>query len=490
MAAGDPQLAQLRQSVADLAQAQRALHLRVEALTTLVEERATEGASSAPSASLSELPPVPPGPRRSFLRRAARFVLRKTLGTARKLWDAAHPDPPWADEIILVRGKKPAEIPRLLSPDQASDARAEDLLWTAPPPADLPTNFSEIACLLVAIENLDLLRYDLPGGSRWIVRRALWSEAGLDLAALERVARAAQRPLGKVLGGAPDLDGPLPALPDGRPLLRRSGAHLIAALEMPRQWHLPLAPLATPSSDRPARLIIAEESLTRGFDRALARTLRERTLRERTLGEEPQTVLAVLAGDALSRRRAASLARMHDRVWFLGDFEEPCHDDVLAYLGGGAEVLRLGPTGTSPAEWGAAHAQEPEAIDPADRESLRRELGADDSTLVVLWSDDLIPASRPEDFVLLAHTLRDHRELLFVLDGEGPLLGSVRDLRAYFGVERLVIVSKSVDAAADIFCRTAPSPFPDRLRAARAAGMRVLTAEEEPLADALREMTR
>ena len=461
----DPQIAQLRQSVADLAASQRALQLRVEALTTILEQRADTSFEAAAS---TPLPPAPPAPRRSFTRRAARFLLRKTLGTARKLWDAAHPDPPWADEIVFVRGEKARPLPRLFLPESAAEADDEDLIWTSTPPDDLPANFAAIVCRLAAIEHLSVLRWDLAGGSSWIVRKALWdAEEGLDLAALALAVTYAETPLGKVLGPS-SLDGPLPEFLSRGPLLRRSGRHLVAATDTPRSWNLalhPPPPTEEPAASEAAAWIVVREPLARGLDRMLARTLQD----------DPDVAIAILAGDDLSRRRAADLARISPRVWYLGDFEEACFAELLPSLGATPDKLR-------------EPSSEPVAltVDPQDRAALRRELGADESTVVVLWGDDLVPEAHPEDFVTTAHALRDRPEFLFVIDGEGSRLSAVRDLRAYLGVERLTIVTRPTDAAADVVCCTAAMPFPERLEAARAGGLRVLGPED--LEAALREI--
>ncbi len=109
----------------------------------------------------------------------------------------------------------------------------------------------------------------------------------------------------------------------------------------------------------------------------------------------------------------------------------------------------------------------PEPDAPAGaRARLRGELGWPSGAVVVAMCGDFVAERRPEDFVALAHRLRDDERFHFLLAGDGPLAADLQDLRRLFGANRLRIERPRHDlaeilGAADVACTTAErEPFP------------------------------
>jgi glycosyltransferase involved in cell wall biosynthesis len=98
--------------------------------------------------------------------------------------------------------------------------------------------------------------------------------------------------------------------------------------------------------------------------------------------------------------------------------------------------------------------------------AVRQALGLEEDHRLVVMESDLTPTQRPEDFVAVAHRLRDRRDLHFRLIGAGPLSGTVCDLAHYFGLERFALVPPTytpvnLAAAAEIIVSTAERhPWP------------------------------
>ncbi len=120
-----------------------------------------------------------------------------------------------------------------------------------------------------------------------------------------------------------------------------------------------------------------------------------------------------------------------------------------------------------------------------DRRSRRRELGVPDDALLVVMAADLVAGERPEDFVALAHRLRDDERFVFLLAGDGPLAAAVHDLAGLLASRRLLLrpppaALPELLTAGDLYCSTAEShAFPDALLTALALGLpAVATAPE------------
>lgn len=119
----DERYEQLKEAVRDLAAGQHDLHQRLEALVSVVAGIKDGNSTPAADQVSSESPAADPGtafvPQRATrswraqTKRAAGFVLRHTLGTARRIWDAASPDPLWADQVVLRISGTAVNLPRL-----------------------------------------------------------------------------------------------------------------------------------------------------------------------------------------------------------------------------------------------------------------------------------------------------------------------------------------------------------------------------------------
>ncbi|MEM9594132.1 MAG: glycosyltransferase [Acidobacteriota bacterium] len=113
---------------------------------------------------------------------------------------------------------------------------------------------------------------------------------------------------------------------------------------------------------------------------------------------------------------------------------------------------------------------------PEDKRNARGRLGVQPGRLLVAMAADLVADERPEDFVGIAHVLRERRDLTFLLVGRGPLAGTVADLVRYFEPGNLRFLPQAdlgeVLTAADLYCSTAErQTLPFALGAALAHGV-------------------
>ncbi len=471
---------------------------------------------------------------RPRLKRWARFVLRSTLGKVRWIWDAAHPRPPWGDVRLLVRDA-PGTLPSLTIVAEEGDAGeirawlegqtdrdtsvatagesiAGDYAWHAGPGtvggalADLPATFVESARLLLASEALGFVCFETPRGSRWLVGRELRRANGkLDLDALAR--RAKRRPgvvLGKIAGGDPDLLPRALCRPEIRRRLRRDGPYVVAVATKPRvvkhRLSKPPHPNPLPQGEREPdseglapegrSLLLLTAALAGGRERAAAAALDGHR-------DAPRIVASTVAQDDW-RGRWRALERSTPYVYALGGvFADELHADLVHALivRHGVERLVYFDDGEPPPIIGELSRRSAELrIDPlrpvvktpevaaGDGGRLRDALGWPADAVVVVMCADLIPEQRPEDFVALAHRLRDDERFRFLLVGAGPLASGVRDLGRLLDLENLRVERPErnlgdVLDAADVVCSTAERDlFPHAVPAALLLGRPAIAA--------------
>jgi hypothetical protein len=314
--------------------------------------------------------------------------------------------------------------------------------------------------------------------------------------------------------GAPpgSLPLPEPRLGDSSPGggdagLRRVGDLLLARSAAPGRHRVllrPLAPAGTPSASedatRPAVALLLADPLTCGRERWLADLLAAQ-------GDLLRLFVVALAIDGdLAARRLAALARAQGAVYPLPDLFPPLlWPSLLAHLrvrhgigravgvGQGAaleELLAAWPVGSDPGTGVArvgtlACAPPAEAVPPpearaAGRAPARERLGLPAGARVAAQVGDLVWERRPEDFAALAERFRDDPAWTFLWVGEGPLEPVLRDLVAWYGLERFHVAPAStaledVLCAADVLVSTAErEPFPWELALGRASGLPVV----------------
>ena len=524
-------LDKLQEAVADLADAQHDAHLRLDALIDAVApEAAGEETTGEAAGGEATRPPRPiafetPSPRgwRSRLKAWARLVLRSTVGKARWIWDAAHPRPPWGDVLLTVRDP-PASLPSLTvvlrdgddgawldrqtdrdlqitRTDEITDGHPidSDYAWHVEADlttADLPATFLESARRLLATEALGFVYFTSPRAVYWLVSRELRQASGkLDLEALDR--RAKRRPgevLGKIAGGDSELLPRALCRPEIRRRVRRSGPYVVAVATKPRnvkhRLKRPRIEATRPRDEpRPGVLVLLTTALAGGLERAVAATLEELT-------SETPPVVASTVSQTGWRARWRALERSTPYVYALGGvFAEELHADLVHGLivrHGVERVLLAAGERPALAEELRRHssslrieelrpAAEPAATD-GDGGRLRREIGWPGDALVIAMCADLIAEQRPEDFVALAHRLRDDERFRFLLVGDGPLTADLRDLGRLFGLENLRVERPERDLgeildAADVVCTTAErDPYPYAVPAALGQGCPVVAA--------------
>ncbi len=525
--AGAARLAKLQEAVADLAAAHHEVHRQLDALTGAVEQMADDrsGDGEDSAADIDQPLPaafVPPVAQRGWrprLKGWAKVVLRSTLGKLRHVWDSAHPRPPWGDDVRFLLEDAPAKLPSLtvVIPAGAEaggiEARLErqtdgdvvqrihdpnavpaidtDYVWDVRP-GDVGSTLVETARLLLATEELGFACFQTPGtADQWIVARELrHPDGGLDAEALCR--RAKRRPgrvLGKIAGGDDELLPRALCRPQIRRRVRRSGRYVLAVATRPRTVEHRLAPPRvetrsapedTSGDDRPSALLLLTADLAGGLERVVAAMLED-------MVKDVRPVLATTVQlTRLSAPRWRALERFTPHLYALGDiFAEQLHagliQELLARHGAGS-LLHAGGGKAWPAlaadlrqRLPGLHVTEPALrlvvnpateLEPDAGSGVRRELGWPEDAVVVAMCADLIAGQRPEDFVALAHRLRDDDRFRFLLAGDGPLAGSVRDLARLFGLRNLRTEPAQRElgeilAAADIVCTTAEhDPYP------------------------------
>ncbi len=366
-----PRLAQLEESVSDLAAAQKHLEERFARLLDLVErlrgndEGEPVADSAIPPSAPLPLPALAPG----LPSRAVRFVLRRVVGALRRLWQATDPAPPWDGEVRLVRGEKRVAPPRVarIRASEASaaencDANNCDYVWIVPPAAPEPTTGEiETVKLLLASEELGFVIFTPPFAngpgrappSHWVVARELYDPATiLDSEALERRLRHhPERVVGKRVGASSWLLPP-PLLGQGawRELLRPSGPWLLPRRPAPQLYEHRLsspARPAPPGDGRPGGLFVLDTPLTEGLAATLARVL------EAAAGRARPVLVDLLpqAGPAARRfRQLGALAPAHGLAGALEPELFPALLEHLALRHGATRLIHIG-SRESAARW-------------------------------------------------------------------------------------------------------------------------------------------
>ena len=523
-------LDKLQEAVTDLAAAHHDVHRQLDALAGAVDQMATEqlddgndvDAAADHSLPADFVPPVAQRGWRPRLKGWARAALRSTLGKLRHVWDAAHPRPPWGDEVRFLVRDTPARLPSLsvvLPTGAETEGTCARLAWQTDDgvqlsrdpnagvdtdyvwdvgPGDVPPTFIATARLLLATEELGFACFQTPGAAdQWLVARELRHPAGgLDGEALCR--RAKRRPgqvLGKIAGGDDELLPRALCRPEIRRRVRRSGRYVLAVATRPRTVEHRLRPVRAETrtippdagaDGQPGVLVLLTADLAGGLERVLAAMLEDLS------GDVPPVLATTVPLTTLAAPRWRALERFTPYLYPLGDvFAEALHAGLIQELIARHSVSRLLQAGDGEAWPGLAGALrrrlpelevdeptlspiagQPAAPAAGAGPALRRALGWTEEAIVVTMCADLIAGQRPEDFVALAHRLRDSDRFRFLLFGDGPLAASVRDLERLFGLHNLHVEPRArglyeVLDAADVVCTTAESdPFPHAVIAA------------------------
>lgn len=591
----------LRQAVDDLTAEIRDLRAQRDAISEAYEQLRAGVAAPAGAGQALSPPPQQPGSA-ALLRRAAKGLIRGTLGSVRRLWRVADPAQRFVVDLRLAR-EPAAALPSItVVVDAGADAgRASDRLaalaaqtaeqlevavWDRGSDAlevrsprgvdvrraaaasrdellsavtgsylatlgegvpELPTTLFETLQWLLSSEDLAYVRVFAPPvdddgdppPQLLLCRRELWQLDGIDLAGL--AARAARRPvLGKTIGLTGRLDAAVPRLatlgPGSGRLVCRTGRYDVWAGSrsgpVPHQARSLSAGPDAGNRDRPALLVLAAVPMIGGAAGLVAATVRE--LR----GSGRCVVVSTAADHALGAARALQLERLGATVYELGSTlppeiwgsavdriatgltpgavlavgHDPRLDGAVGRLqAGGARIVAL-PVGDGPSFGGAdarivaddlpgrADAPRGEAEDqvpvpagwilevvargtaPQQRQRVRSELGVPEDRRLVVAVTDLVAAGRPEDVVVVADLLRREPGLCFVLVGDGPLAGSIRDLISFLAVDTLHLRRPrhslaELAAAADLVLDPSSEPVARPLvAAALAAGTPVVTA--------------
>lgn len=462
-AGSSAELAQLRESVADLAKDLRDQREQMVAAIEVLEAlRAGRDPSSLPPLAAAAQP-FPPPP--SLARRVVGGVLRRARAVVRRLRGASDPTPrvvPMLDPQASAKPLPTLSVVSVGGESTPSLGSAEILAITRADVGDLPSSLLEIIQWIFALEPLDFvdLRFDDAspeslggeGVEIFCVRRELWDPAdGLSVAALAR------RP-GVVRGKAVRLGG---GYPTGRSRIAGDALRPLARAEQyflsPRRargtHYQPLRALsaaARGAGDGAGGGELHGAVLTASPVESAAALLLE--IMARVGGAWIVFVLEPMSPFAW--RRMMRLERFGARVYPLaGTFPVQLLAPLLAHLArrhgldrwirlGGADALEslLGATlladfaQIEPPEelpWSVDAAALRDRASSAARASLRGELGLDDDDILITWHGDLVPAERPEDFVALAHRLRG-AGFVFLLVGDGPLAPSVADMVRYY----------------------------------------------------------
>lgn len=591
----------LRQAVDDLTAEIRDLRAQRDAISEAYEQLRAGAAAPAGAGQALSPPPQQPGSA-ALLRRAAKGLIRGTLGLVRRLWRVADPAQRFVVDLRSA-GEPAAALPSItVVVDAAADAgRASDRLAALAAQTaeqlevavwdrgrgtlevrsargvdvrratassrdellsavtgsylatlgegvfELSTTLFETLQWLLSSEDLAYVRVFAPPvdddgdppPQLLLCRRELWQPNGIDLAAL--AARAAHRPvLGKTVGLAGRLDAAVPRLatlgPGSGRLVCRTGRYDVWAGSrsgpVPHQARpLPAGPDAG-NRDRPTLLVLAAVMMTGGAADLVAATVRE-------LCDSGRCVVVSTAADhALGAARALQLERLGATAYELGSTLQPeiwgsavdriaarLTPDVVLAVGhdprldgavarlqaGGARIVAL-PVGDGPSFAGAdarivaddlpgraevprGEAEQqvpvpagwilevvPRGTAPQQRQRVRSELGVPEDRRLVVAVTDLVAAGRPEDVVVVADQLRREPGLCFVLVGDGPLAGSVRDLICFLAVDTLHLRRPrhslgELAAAADLVLDPSSEPVARPLvAAALAAGTPVVTA--------------
>ena len=610
----------LEEAVRDLGQDVGNLRQQLSALVGAVE-RLRPGTSPAevvpggPDAAAEE-PPTPPVARASLPVRAAKKLLRLTLGSARRVWQASAPAMPALQGLelrldretvaappslgVVVEAEPVAGREEELTRQRLGEARSEVALWnpstgalavraagssawsssralsspevlaalrsdlvlslprTSPP---LAPELVEVLGWVAASEGVQLIQLvdeqvSRQGGRDLLLcARRLWNgfEAPVP-AALAQAAQGSGPVFGKIVSrsSAPGFllvaSGSLG--PGSRAHLRREGPYYLATRTASGWVRHRLRPLAAGSgpvtgSEPFPVMVVVTSPLAGGVEVWLGDLLGE-------LVDAVRVVLLVATGpDPLTALRTAALRALGVSAYPLGGFlDQRLWPSVVVSMTrrlGARRVLHVGSGGpvleellkgehgvevvdlpldesgcrvvapetgrARPSVLLAPSAASRSSLDrsggvtlrclrlalptpppiPAEgrRDHVRASLGLPRDARLVLMVSDLLPVKRPEDFVALAHRLRDHEELRFLLVGEGPLAGAVLDLARYYALPRFTLEPPRLPladlvVAADVVVSTAEAePFPHALLQALAQRTPVVAPAVDDVAELL-----
>ncbi|MEM9555664.1 MAG: glycosyltransferase [Acidobacteriota bacterium] len=519
-------LERLRETVAELARHQVALHRELATLADVVDALRR---GETPPALERRLVAADAQPRSA--RRLLRALLARGVGLARRVVRAD------VDEVTLV----PDPTRALTLPD---DAERAELAIDATRGA--PAAWIDTALLARAAE--DLAFVELRGGPHRVLvgRRSLWSDGpGIEV----RATGLEALPRHEIAGRRILLDGRLPT-PDAITATTRGvtlddppgAGHRLPRGARRRRRRITAAagapPAASPPGDGVAVLLTVPWS--RRLEPVVAQAPQLLGLPDDSPGatSSPQVVGLAASGDAATRvapfgdvfapplRAAAAVAllRAHaiGHVLHVGPGDGCFDDEMLRTALGPLEVADL-PLEAFPGldaplarpSWLhrrlqaddllAAHLETrreisqtttPDANDTVDashtarRDDARRALGLATAlgpdAVVIAQIADLVPAERPDDIVELAH--RAPPGWHFVLAGRGPLAGTVQDLARWRGVESLHVLSDAdphrVFDAADVVLSCAEQrPLPTTELEALARGLPLVATEVDDLTE-------
>lgn len=523
---------ELAAAVHDLAAQQRLLRRDLETILEMLDRsgnppRGPESSISKPArnaASIRQLPPIG--------RRAARWLLRNTLGRARAAWSSADPsqppvldircngpevevpgplglvvaDPGNLDGDLFDRQTLPPQIvPQGATPEsmakKPSGARARSYHLLEAPAADftMPHTCWELVSWALASEDLGFLELRLAAGQRILLRATQKKNGRSGNEVGKRLSfprETNQRSLGPVLSSQ--------YRPTERPeyYLRRNhrgaGHHLIGSLRAAE----------SPAPEPPGReLLLLDTPLTRGACEWCVDWMRAHG------GARRWIVVSRVASDELQSRRLASFESLGTLYYPIADFLAPpvlgSALPCIARTYSVSAVTRLGsgPWPVSDRELLAEHIscethsspvlrswdlsdppqlpmQRPcvlSSLGPEARETFRQRLGLADDQVLVVQICDLENHQRPADFLLLAHSLRRDPRFFFLLVGEGSTEPTLEDLEGYLRLPRYLRLPsaprQALVSAGDLFTSTAELlPLPYDLLAAMAAGRPVVAA--------------
>lgn len=338
--------------------------------------------------------PSPLTPKQKLKKLAKKVVkggLRLTLGTARRLWDAARPQPSWADTVELIAGPEATAWPRLLVIPTADVSSAvcegvrrqlnavdvflepvNGVLPDLPTPqdfeyvwvltaacTDLPKTFVETGRLLATAEPLPFLRFDLPASETRARAPIFWMERDLWRGAehpneglLEHRARQdSEAVLGKTVG-LPDDHPQVPASPLGSNnlgsnnlgsssyVLRRAGSYFVPIRREPRILHHavePLAGLARAAVEAPTLLLVTEP-LFDGIERQVEENIRQANVND---GRAPLLVSTAPWHEVSENRRRGFEPLVAASYSLCDVFAPATWGDVLVHLALSHRVERV-----------------------------------------------------------------------------------------------------------------------------------------------------
>lgn len=497
--AASGRLRDLAATVHDLARQQQILRRDLESLFEALE-RDPEGSRPPVDAETSPSRAAALGPADSVARRAARWLLRNTLGRARTLWHSADPHRPPPLELIAgdavpIPGPLPISAPVGIATADAFGSQTHPPVLRAETSGD-PNAFCLLEAPSPAITQLQTL-WELLA---WTLATEPLSFLELRFAAGARILLAAGPGNKAAVGKTLCLPHDAPPRSLGPELASRFRPSAHPRYSVPRKGNPPrvhrISPLRPPTSgQRPSRrLLLLEAPLDRDVAEWCAAWMHTHG------GPEGWLLASTVPSHEAQVRRLLSLEALGALCYPLADFFEPeLRSSVLEALLALYSVpafTRLGEGPSSLPDFSTRNDLERHDFDLSEPENLpfetplpssrppaearlRQELGVGPGETLVAQTCDLERSRRPQDFLLLAHHLREDDRFFFLLCGEGAAEGTVADLEGYLRLPRYRRLASpprhDVLAAADVVTSTAERlPLPYDLAAARAAGRPVV----------------